>query len=750
MAGKKAQASIEFLILLGVAVSALLVAFVVSTGQITDLNRMKEQSDAKNAVMDMSAAAKEVYAQGEGAKKQVYIVVPASYQPNSSRVGNRTILLKAMDTDFVAVEEFDVHGNLPGASGAQWIWVVSEGNRVRIGDAMMEFDRNKIYLAMNSNTTANASVSVKNIWVRGINVSTRTDWISTDVGVNGAPGAFSLGTGSANPITLIFTASSSAGGIYSGQIEFTASDGMNSTETAYMPIIVDVIPCNRSNSTAYDIQGPIITSIYQDPSPALKLRPLAIFVNATDALSGNSTIRGCAIDADNAGNWQSMLSVDGAYDQIAELSLFNYTSGFALGPHAIRAKCTDSANNTGPTAYYYFNVSETDRLGPIVVQMNHTEYPTTLSNISVGGIATDSYTGNSNIQGCKVKVDSFGAWNNVSSVDGAWDSPTESFTYDVGPLGVGYHTMYYQCTDSLGNAGGIYNDSFGVVDVDLMLALDRSGSMAYNVTNATDNGIVSATSTGWSFVKNLSVSEKNGNLANLSVEIRASANGCNVFYNATVNGATLAAGNRTGTSYASLTTTVNVSAYSAPYTIALWLKRNTSGCTAYNQGLSLQQAPSKVKAAQDSAGAFLDVSGNNIQAGLVSFSTSASTDKTLAFMTPSNQTALKNAINALSPSGSTCIECGLRNACDELVSSRSRPIANKVIVLLTDGMGNVGDSVAGAAYCRNRNVTVYTIGFGNDVNDTELTNIALLTHGDYYFAPNAETLMAIFSGIGKN
>jgi hypothetical protein len=46
-------------------------------------------------------------------------------------------------------------------------------------------------------------------------------------------------------------------------------------------------------------------------------------------------------------------------------------------------------------------------------------------------------------------------------------------------------------------------------------------------------------------------------------------------------------------------------------------------------------------------------------------------------------------------------------------------------------------------------VTVYTIGLGSDVNDTELTNIALLTYGKYYFAPDAATLQAIFQSIGR-
>ena len=115
----------------------------------------------------------------------------------------------------------------------------------------------------------------------------------------------------------------------------------------------------------------------------------------------------------------------------------------------------------------------------------------------------------------------------------------------------------------------------------------------------------------------------------------------------------------------------------------------------------------------------------------------------------SNQTALYTAINGLTPGGSTCIECGLDNAEAELTSVRARAGASKVIVLLTDGVSNVGNSVNGATLCRDNNITVYTIGYGSDVNDTELTNIALLTYGNYYFAPNVVTLNSIFQNIGR-
>ncbi|MEW6722951.1 MAG: vWA domain-containing protein [Candidatus Micrarchaeota archaeon] len=744
----RGQASVEFMLILAAAIVIITMIILISQEQIRDVSRLKDQNDARNSLLDLSSAAREVYAQGEGSRKLVYVVLPGSYEPEASFVGNRSIRIRSAGTDHVTIENFNVRGYLPGSSGAHWVWVVSEGNRVRIGDAMLELDKNRIYLVMSANSTASEDFTVTNIWVRDIDVTATPYWSHANVSMSGLPPSFSLGVNGTRDVTLQFAASETAGGIYAGSITLYADDNAGRSEDVDIPVTVQVIPLNGSYQTT-DIQGPIVTAIYQDPIPAVKLQPLAVFVNASDALTGNNIVSGCELDADSANNWQDMLPMDGAFDQAAETALFNYTSGFALGPHVLRARCTDIIGNTGPVAYYYFNVSEADTLGPIVVQMHHTEYPTTLSNITVGGVATDSYTGISDVVGCSVKVDS-GGWFPAAAVDGAWDSPTENFTYQVGPLPVGFHEVFYQCTDSIGNVGGIYNDSFGVVDVDLVVVLDRSGSMADNVTDAAKSYTSSASSTGWSWVKDLTVLQKNGDVANLTAEIRASASGCTVEFNATIDGVTVATGSRNSTTYGYIMSEINVSQYEAPYVIDLYIRRDTSGCTAYNRLFSLQQQPSKMDAAKSSAKTFVDVAGNDLQMGLVSYSTSSTTDRTLMLMGQSNQSDIKAAIDALNPSGNTCIECGLVSAANELVSSRSRPTANKVIVLLTDGLGNVGDSVDGAVYCRERNITVYTIGFGYDVDETELTNIALLTNGDYYFAPNAETLTAIFQSIGKN
>jgi hypothetical protein len=750
LAGLKAQTSVEFLILLAISIAIITMIVLLAREQIGTVQTQKESSDLRNALLDISAAAKEVYAQGEGSKKKVYVILPSCYAANESYVSNKSIRIRARGTDYVSVENFDVHGTLPGTAGGHWIWVISEGHRVRIGLAMIELSSNSIYVLMNRNSSMGAPFSVENVWVRGISVTASTVWTASEVLASGVPFGFSLDPAESETIPLQFTAGENASGFYTGRIVLSVSDGAGSTETVDIPLTVQVIgDPSLGPRPGEDFLGPIIINMYQIPTPAKKFEPLAIYVDASDEGTGNSTIKSCIIDADNANTWQAMTAVDGAYDEPLESSVFNYSSGFNLGPHTIRARCTDNANNTGPMGYYYFNVSEVDQLGPLVMFMNHTEGPTTMSDVYVGGIVTDAYTGNSKIKYCLVKIDS-GPWHNTTADDGAFDSPTENYTYHVGTVGVGYHRVYHQCTDIANNTGPMYNDSFGVVDVDFMLVFDKSGSMAWNVTNAVNSTIVTTTNTGFTKVKTMDVTSKNGDVANLTTELSTSASGCTVFYEARISGNVVANGSRTATTYAYLAASIDITGYLAPFQIDLYLKRSSSGsCTAYNRGFSVQQLPSKLKAAQTSAKIFIDIVSDATQGGLVSYSTSASTDRTLTPMGTANKTALKSSVDAIAATGSTCIECGLDNAVNELISARGKPTATRVIILLTDGEGNVGDTVAGATYCRNNNVTVYAIGFGSDVNDVELTNVALLTHGEYYFAPDAATLTEIFQNIGK-
>jgi Mg-chelatase subunit ChlD len=74
-----------------------------------------------------------------------------------------------------------------------------------------------------------------------------------------------------------------------------------------------------------------------------------------------------------------------------------------------------------------------------------------------------------------------------------------------------------------------------------------------------------------------------------------------------------------------------------------------------------------------------------------------------------------------------------------------------VIILLTDGMNNAGTHypIIEAYNAASHNITIYTIGLGPSVNEPSLMQIAAVTGGKYYYAPNATLLISIYQGIAQ-
>lgn len=115
-------------------------------------------------------------------------------------------------------------------------------------------------------------------------------------------------------------------------------------------------------------------------------------------------------------------------------------------------------------------------------------------------------------------------------------------------------------------------------------------------------------------------------------------------------------------------------------------------------------------------------------------------------------TPIKASIDALTADGMTAIDEGLyeaNNALYDYFAAVSKPIDNGTIVLVTDGIDNAGyhSMIAEAERAAANNTTIFTVGFGSDIDDRVLRQIANITGGEYYFAPNATVLKNIFVGI---
>ena len=127
--------------------------------------------------------------------------------------------------------------------------------------------------------------------------------------------------------------------------------------------------------------------------------------------------------------------------------------------------------------------------------------------------------------------------------------------------------------------------------------------------------------------------------------------------------------------------------------------------------------------------------------GLVSFETALDSFMGLTGSKP----ALDAEINSYAADGCTCISCGLDKAIDVIKPSTKE----KYVILMSDGVANTvigggGCSASGdtakiqaidkAKEAWNNGITVYTVGFGSDVDAATLQQIAAEGHGQYYFA----------------
>lgn len=100
--------------------------------------------------------------------------------------------------------------------------------------------------------------------------------------------------------------------------------------------------------------------------------------------------------------------------------------------------------------------------------------------------------------------------------------------------------------------------------------------------------------------------------------------------------------------------------------------------------------------------------------------------------------------------GSTAIGEGLRQGIVALTDSNARPFAVKTIVLMTDGLHNLGvEPTTVAREAAALDITVHTISFGTGADQTRMQQVANITGGQHYHADTATDLSAVFREIAR-
>jgi Ca-activated chloride channel family protein len=112
--------------------------------------------------------------------------------------------------------------------------------------------------------------------------------------------------------------------------------------------------------------------------------------------------------------------------------------------------------------------------------------------------------------------------------------------------------------------------------------------------------------------------------------------------------------------------------------------------------------------------------------------------------------ALKALVQRIEPGGSTALYAGVEAGGKQLLNIESRIERINRLILLSDGLANVGPSSTSSLKGLGRSlsrqgVSVTTIGVGDDYNEDLMSGLAEASDANYYYVQDAEKLPEIFA-----
>ncbi|MCU0718911.1 MAG: VWA domain-containing protein [Pirellula sp.] len=163
-------------------------------------------------------------------------------------------------------------------------------------------------------------------------------------------------------------------------------------------------------------------------------------------------------------------------------------------------------------------------------------------------------------------------------------------------------------------------------------------------------------------------------------------------------------------------------------------------------------AGTRLTALKSAVNVFLDELVDSSPLAQVSLSVYSTTSFPITQLTD-DFSLIRTQVAALPANGLTAIGQGLQTGINSLRSDpNTRPFAAKTIILMTDGIHNTGVSpIVTVANAAANNMTVHTITFSRDANQSLMRRVAQSTQGGLHFhADDANDLNQVFREIAKN
>jgi hypothetical protein len=190
----RGQGATELIVLLAMIVIVGLVIYASSQTRLSESRKIFIVSQARAAVNDLASAASEVYSEGAGAKRKVYITIPEGANPARVYVNNTMINIglnldsgSEMDINTQTTMKVVQGADFPTTPGTYWVYVTAKEGYVLIGNSNFNINPQSLSLVMPPSNSTNSTITFTNVGAVPIAVNLSLEWSyggTVDVSLN--------------------------------------------------------------------------------------------------------------------------------------------------------------------------------------------------------------------------------------------------------------------------------------------------------------------------------------------------------------------------------------------------------------------------------------------------------------------------------------------------------------------------------------------------------------------------------------
>jgi hypothetical protein len=299
---KTGQTTIELLILLSISMVALTIIFSIYIDQVNSSFNNQDYFLAKSSVQKIVSAANTVYYAGAGSEIKLELEFPRDVDFSSTGFFGQEVLVKLKNGhSYVGGADINIVGQLKPYSGKNIIYMLYDGNVVKIHYNDFETNRQNVSISALQGQSVSTNFTIRNNSMQEMKFYLDKNFSHNFVYLDNLESSFDLAPAEVKQISLDFTQSSSAQGNYSGFITITGQvNDLNFSRT--INISLEVL--TKSNEL---VIYPKINSFSSSPL-SVQTKSFSICNSSQDSIIINSWAANGSIDK-NAAEWISELPI---------------------------------------------------------------------------------------------------------------------------------------------------------------------------------------------------------------------------------------------------------------------------------------------------------------------------------------------------------------------------------------------------------------------------------------------------------